>query len=85
MPKTGGQLIAECLDRNQVRKVFCVPGESYLGALDALFDKKKSIKRGSNERYGIYGYTKYQNIQNIQIYKSTPYSKENFHWYSYSN
>ena len=44
MPKTGGQLIAECLDRNQVRKVFCVPGESYLGALDALFDKKKSIK-----------------------------------------
>ena len=44
MPKTGGQLIAECLDRNQVSKVFCVPGESYLGALDALFDKKKSIK-----------------------------------------
>ena len=44
MPKTGGQLIAESLDRNQVRNVFCVPGESYLGALDALFDKKKSIK-----------------------------------------
>ncbi len=44
MPKTGGQLIAECLDRNQVKKVFCVPGESYLGALDALFDKKKSIE-----------------------------------------
>ena len=44
MPKTGGQLITECLDRNQVRNVFCVPGESYLGALDALFDKKKSIK-----------------------------------------
>ena len=44
MSKTGGQLIAEILDRNQVRNVFCVPGESYLGALDALFDKKKSIK-----------------------------------------
>ena len=44
MPKTGGQLIAESLDRNQVRNIFCVPGESYLGALDALFDKKKSIK-----------------------------------------
>ena len=44
MSKTGGQLIAEILDRNQVKNVFCVPGESYLGALDALFDKKKSIK-----------------------------------------
>ena len=44
MPKTGGQLIAESLDTNEVKYVFCVPGESYLGALDALFDKKKSIK-----------------------------------------
>ena len=44
MSKTGGQLIAEILDRNQVKNVFCVPGESYLGALDALFDKKKNIK-----------------------------------------
>ena len=44
MPKTGGQLIAESLDINEVKNVFCVPGESYLGALDALFDKKKSIK-----------------------------------------
>ena len=44
MSKTGGQLIAESLDRNQIKNVFCVPGESYLGALDALFDKKKSIK-----------------------------------------
>ena len=43
MPKTGGQLIAESLDKNQVKNVFCVPGESYLGALDALFDKKKNI------------------------------------------
>ena len=41
---TGGQLLAECLDRNKVKNVFCVPGESYLGALDGLFDKKKSIK-----------------------------------------
>ena len=44
MPKTGGQLIAESLDANEVEYVFCVPGESYLGALDALYDKKKSIK-----------------------------------------
>jgi len=44
MPKTGGQLIAESLDRNQVRNIFRVPGESYSAALDAPFDKKKSIK-----------------------------------------
>ena len=44
MSKTGGQLIAESLYRNKVKNIFCVPGESYLGALDALFDKKKSIK-----------------------------------------
>ena len=44
MPKTGGQLIAESLYRNKVKNIFCVPGESYLGALDGLFDKKKSIK-----------------------------------------
>ena len=41
---TGGQLLAECLDRNKVKNVFCVPGESYLGALDGLFNKKRSIK-----------------------------------------
>ena len=44
MSKTGGQLIAESLYRNKVKNIFCVPGESYLGALDALFDKKKSIQ-----------------------------------------
>ena len=47
MSKTGGQLIAEILDRNQVKNVFCVPGESYLGALDALFDKKKNCMKSA--------------------------------------
>ena len=35
---TGGQILVECLKREGVQHVFCVPGESYLGALDALYD-----------------------------------------------
>ncbi len=33
---TVGQLIAETLAAHQIDRVFCVPGESYLGLLDAL-------------------------------------------------
>ncbi len=36
--KTGGQLIVECLEAQGVDRVFCVPGESYLAVLDALYD-----------------------------------------------
>ncbi|QRM56017.1 thiamine pyrophosphate-binding protein [Sinorhizobium sp. BG8] len=36
--KTGGQLIVEALVANGVRRVACVPGESYLAVLDALHD-----------------------------------------------
>jgi len=35
---TGGEILVECLKREGVQHVFCVPGESYLGALDALYD-----------------------------------------------
>jgi acetolactate synthase I/II/III large subunit len=35
---TGGQILVEGLRREGVKHVFCVPGESYLGALDALYD-----------------------------------------------
>jgi acetolactate synthase-1/2/3 large subunit len=35
---TGGQVLVEGLRREGVKHVFCVPGESYLGALDALYD-----------------------------------------------
>ena len=35
---TGGQMLAQVLRRQQVDKVFCVPGESYLPVLDALVD-----------------------------------------------
>jgi acetolactate synthase I/II/III large subunit len=36
--KTGGQLIVEALVANGVKRVSCVPGESYLAVLDALHD-----------------------------------------------
>ena len=36
--KTGGEILVESLRINGVDKVFCVPGESYLAALDAFHD-----------------------------------------------
>lgn len=38
MKKTGGELIVEALKANGVKRVSCVPGESYLAVLDALHD-----------------------------------------------
>lgn len=38
--RTGGQVLVETLTANGVDRVFCVPGESYLAALDALHDAK---------------------------------------------
>ncbi|MGQ7846712.1 thiamine pyrophosphate-binding protein [Granulosicoccus sp. 3-233] len=34
----GGKVLVECLENQGVRRVFCVPGESYLSALDGLYD-----------------------------------------------
>ena len=36
--RTGGEVLIGQLLRHGVRRVFCVPGESYLPALDALYD-----------------------------------------------
>ncbi|ASY69588.1 thiamine pyrophosphate-binding protein [Sinorhizobium fredii] len=36
--KTGGQLVVEALVANGVKRISCVPGESYLAVLDALYD-----------------------------------------------
>jgi len=36
--KNGGQLVVEALKGFALERVFCVPGESYLPVLDALFD-----------------------------------------------
>ena len=36
--RTGGQILVDGLRTNGVERVFCVPGESYLAALDAFHD-----------------------------------------------
>lgn len=41
--KTGGELIVEALAANGAERLFCVPGESYLAVLDALYDAKIGI------------------------------------------
>lgn len=33
---TGGEILVECLEKQGVDRLFCVPGESYLAVLDAL-------------------------------------------------
>jgi acetolactate synthase-1/2/3 large subunit len=38
MPRRAADLIVDCLAAHGVDRVFCVPGESYLAALDALHD-----------------------------------------------
>jgi acetolactate synthase-1/2/3 large subunit len=38
MKRTGGQLIVEALKANGVKRLSCVPGESFLAVLDALHD-----------------------------------------------
>lgn len=37
---TAAQAIVECIKREQINRVFCVPGESYLPVLDALYDER---------------------------------------------
>jgi acetolactate synthase-1/2/3 large subunit len=37
-PRNGGRIVADALVKNGVERIFCVPGESYLALLDALYD-----------------------------------------------
>ncbi|MDQ0320973.1 acetolactate synthase-1/2/3 large subunit [Pararhizobium capsulatum DSM 1112] len=41
--KTGGQLIVDALKANGVKRISCVPGESYLAVLDALHDSEIDV------------------------------------------
>lgn len=41
--RTGGQLVVDNLVRHGATHVFCVPGESYLAVLDALYDASLSV------------------------------------------
>ena len=41
--RTGGEILIDQLAIHGVRHVFCVPGESYLAALDAFHDSKIAL------------------------------------------
>ena len=43
-PRTGGQVLVDALLARGVGTVFCVPGESFLGALDALYGASDRIR-----------------------------------------
>jgi acetolactate synthase-1/2/3 large subunit len=38
LPRSGGRILADALRVQGVDRIFCVPGESYIDVLDALFD-----------------------------------------------
>jgi len=40
---TAGELVTDSLNANDIDRVFCVPGESYLGLLDALYERREAI------------------------------------------
>jgi acetolactate synthase-1/2/3 large subunit len=42
--RTGGQVLVDQLEIHGVDLAFCVPGESYLGVLDALWDAREAIR-----------------------------------------
>ena len=46
---TGGQLLIQCLEEQGVDRIFCVPGESYLAALDAMHDAKVEVINARQE------------------------------------
>ena len=43
-PRSGGQILVDQLRTHGVDTAFCVPGESYLAVLDALYDARDAIK-----------------------------------------
>jgi acetolactate synthase I/II/III large subunit len=44
MQRTGGRLVVDTLRANGADRIFCVPGESYLAVLDALYDAQSAIE-----------------------------------------
>jgi len=61
--------IVECMNRASVQKVFCVPGESYLPVLDALYDNRCidviSARHESGAAFMAEGYAKAANKPGI--------------------
>mgnify|MGYP003647386625 FL=1 len=50
--QTGGQILAACLAKQGVRRIFGVPGESYLAVLDALVDHPEIALIGNRNEGG---------------------------------
>ncbi len=38
-PRSGAEVLIDALDINGVKRIYCIPGESFLAALDALYDR----------------------------------------------
>ena len=38
-PRSGAEVLIDALELNSVERIFCIPGESFLAALDALYDR----------------------------------------------
>lgn len=47
--RTGGEILIDCLEAQGVDRVFCVPGESYLAALDALHGARIDVVNARHE------------------------------------
>ncbi|HWH82380.1 MAG TPA: thiamine pyrophosphate-binding protein [Burkholderiaceae bacterium] len=43
-PRTGGQILVDALAIQGIDTVYCVPGESFLAALDALYERRETIR-----------------------------------------
>jgi acetolactate synthase-1/2/3 large subunit len=41
--RTGGRIVADALVAHGIERAFCVPGESYLPLLDALYDRRDAL------------------------------------------
>ncbi len=48
-PRSGGACLVETLEQHDVQRVFCVPGESYLPVLDALYDSAIEVTVARHE------------------------------------
>ncbi len=39
--RSGAEVLIDALKINAVERIYCIPGESYLAALDALYDRSE--------------------------------------------
>jgi acetolactate synthase-1/2/3 large subunit len=55
-PRSGGEILVDALRLHGIDTVFCVPGESYLAALDALYGARNQIRLVTCRQEGGAGY-----------------------------